>query len=189
MPTRRMHPHRGDGEVWARGTDERMTHGELKIGGGTLGGEGAGGGGRAVRPRELCWRCDMKRHAPRRGRISHAFREICAHCAQWRVLNAADQRALGREAFVPAHKRPKQGDAPKMSAPEIKEAGARVPRRPRTRAAIERAEEKRDPYEAYEPPEITPVDEDEYRVDPNKDPLRDYTYWAQHEEALKKKKP
>ncbi len=61
--------------------------------------------------------------------------------------------------------------------------------RARGRAAIERAEETRDPYEAYEPPEVTPVDDDAYRVDPNKDPLRDFTYWVQHEEALKKKKP
>jgi hypothetical protein len=103
------------------------------------------------------------------------------------VLNAADQRARGVTAFLPAHKRREQGDAPKISAPEIKEAGARVSQRERGRAATERADETRDPSEAYEPPEIEPVDEGEYRVDPNKDPLRDYTYWVQHEEAMKKK--
>jgi hypothetical protein len=143
---------------------------------------------RVDRPREQCWRCDKKRHAPRRSRyrLSRAFRNICAHCAQWRVLNAEEQRARGCEPFVPAHKRPKQGDAL-----ETGRAGVDLPRRPqkRGRAASRRADETRDPYEAYEPPEITPVDDEAYAVDPNKDPLRDYTYWVQHEQALKKEKP
>ncbi len=184
MPTRRMDLHRGDGEVWARGTDERMAHGKLKTDAKTRETDGVGTTKRVVWRHGRCWRCAVKTHAPhyrrlkrrllvvapRRKaghagalRLSQSFRTLCRHCDGWRRAS--------------------------WDAPALKEAGARVPRRRRRRAAIERAEEKRDPYEAYEPPEITPVDDAVYAVDPNKDPLRDFTYWVQHEQTLKKGKP
>ena len=127
-----------------------------------------------------CWRCEAKRKFPlRRKRPSRAFLKICAHCAKWRVLNAEQRRAQGRKAFLPQHKRPKPDAAPLPPAPApLEEWRAPRPRR--------QAREGRAADELPEFRDLPPIDEEAYAVDPNKDPLRDYTYWLQYERARKK---
>jgi hypothetical protein len=133
-----------------------MAREKLKVNAAKAEEEGAENGRRRPRqPRSECWRCAMKGGAPRRrgGRRSRAFRKICANCADWRGLTAANQRALGRMAFVPGRIRLTQPEAPRVEEPEESDVQA-------MRAAlIRRLDERLERNAWFKPPDMTPVSE------------------------------
>jgi hypothetical protein len=137
-----------------------------------------------------CWKCGEKRKAvPRRKRPAQAFRRICGSCRRFRALLVRQRRQRGRLAFVPRRMQAREERAPLQPAP--KEAGVLSPSELAVLEAwrAERRKERERPPPAPledldEPPDMEPVSEEAYRVDPYKDPFRDYTYFLQHQKEL-----